>query len=71
MKNKSNEGIWNFAETYERMLKIEKDFKKVLDKLYSLDFIVENNLIEDMLKLSKGLDEIILKYDYLLDKNKY
>lgn len=70
MKNKFDKKIQNLDEVYKKVLKIKKNFEKILDKLYKLDFTEESDLIKSMLKLSKILDEIILKYDYLLDKGK-
>lgn len=71
MKNKSDKGICDYAGTHEKVLKIKGDLEEILDELYGLGLTEKNNLIEGILKLSVGLDEVISEYECLSDKNKY
>lgn len=70
MGSKSNIEKDNFNELYEEVLKVKKGLESMLDRLSSLDYIKENYMLKDIVDLSKGIDNIILKYNFLLGEDK-
>ncbi|MBU5676335.1 Spo0E family sporulation regulatory protein-aspartic acid phosphatase [Alkaliphilus sp. MSJ-5] len=59
-----NKGIV-ISKEYNELLELKKDMEKMKDRLNALVSVEKNNVKEDILDLSRKLDNIILKYIFL------
>lgn len=59
-----NRGII-ISKEYSDLLELKKDMEEIKDRLNTLVSVEKNNVKEDILDLSRKLDNIILKYIFL------
>ncbi|QUH19304.1 Spo0E family sporulation regulatory protein-aspartic acid phosphatase [Alkaliphilus sp. B6464] len=64
-KNKYDDKGVAISKEYGDLLELKKDMEKTKDRLNALVSVEKNNVKEDILDLSRKLDNIILKYIFL------